>query len=209
MRRHMGRWSVGVAAVALAAGLSLHAVSADAQSTTAGAQQRSGTPGNVVKDSWITFKIHSQFLPEDALDGSDIDVDTTGGAVTLTGTVATEMGRARAVAIAKATDGVKAVNDKLTIAAAKPGTRWPSARESGAKTGGTIADGWIKTKIYAQYLADWDVFDDSDLDIDVDQGVVTLDGSVATAAARARAVSIAKGTDGVKNVNDKLKVAAR
>jgi osmotically-inducible protein OsmY len=36
--------------------------------------------------------------------------------------------------------------------------------------------------------------------------VVTLNGTVPTAAGRARAVAIAKGTDGVKNVVDHLTI---
>src|SRR5688572_5614499 len=72
--------------------------------------------GAVITDPWITMKIHSQFVPEDALEDSDIDVNTTNGMVTLSGTVATDAGRARAIAIAKATDGVKGVTDKLKVA---------------------------------------------------------------------------------------------
>ena len=63
--------------------------------------------GAAIKDSWITLKVHSQFVPEDALKDSDIDVDTNNGVVTLNGTVVSDAGKARAVAIAKATDGVK------------------------------------------------------------------------------------------------------
>jgi hyperosmotically inducible periplasmic protein len=69
--------------------------------------------GARITDAWITMKIHSQFVPDDALDDSNIDVDTANGVVTLSGTVAAEASRARTVAIAKATDGVKSVNDKL------------------------------------------------------------------------------------------------
>ena len=65
------------------------------------------------------MKIHSLFVPEDALDGSNIDVDTVKGVVTLSGTVATEAGRARALAIAKSTDGAKSVVDKLRIGPAE------------------------------------------------------------------------------------------
>jgi hyperosmotically inducible protein len=58
-------------------------------------------------------------------------------------------------------------------------------------------------------MADWNtVLDDSDIDIDVDRGTVTLNGTVKTTAAKAKAVSIAKATDGVKSVRDNLKVAA-
>jgi len=174
-----------------------------ALSLGASAQEKKES-GNVFKDGWITMKIHSQYIPEDALDGSNIDVDTTNGVVTLTGTVSTAAGRSRAVAIAKATDGVKSVNDKLRVvppAAAKPGV--------GQKTGRAVNDGWIKSKIYSQFLADWKTLEDSDIDIDVSSGVVTLKGTVKTDAAKTRAEAIAKGTDGVKDVKNNLRVVAK
>ena len=167
----------------------------------AAAQEKSG---NVFKDGWITMKIHSAFIPEDALEGSNIDVDTTAGVVTLAGTVPTEAGRARAIALAKATDGVKSVTDKLRVA--------PSAGakadkpDPARKPGRSVNDGWIKSKIYAQFLTDWKALEDSDIDIDVAQGAVTLKGTVKTEAGKTRAVALAKGTDGVKTVNDNLKV---
>jgi hyperosmotically inducible protein len=78
------------------------------------------------------------------------------------------------------------------------------------KTGRAIDDGWIKSKIYAQYLADWGtILDDSDIDIDVVNNVVTLNGTVKSAEAKARAVATAKATDGVKSVRDSLKVVPR
>jgi hyperosmotically inducible protein len=200
--------TVAALAAAVPAQVASGAEPATATEQQRGAQATQPKSGNVVKDGWITVKIHSQFLPEDALEGSDIDVDTDAGTVTLSGTVVNEAGRARAVAIAKATDGVRSVNDRLKIAGAKPGVDWPKANETAAKAGRTLADGWIKSKIYAQYLTDWSVFDDSDLDVDVANGVVTLSGRVGTGTAKTRAVAIAKGTDGVKSVNDKLAVVA-
>jgi hyperosmotically inducible protein len=77
------------------------------------------TTGEVVADSWITTKIKTKFVGEDALKHSHISVSTTDNVVTLTGTVASEAGRERAIAIAKQTDGVKDVVDKLTIAPGK------------------------------------------------------------------------------------------
>ena len=157
--------------------------------------------GARITDAWITMKIHSQFVPEDALEDSNIDVDTAKGVVTLSGTVAAEAGRARAIAIAKATDGVKSVNDKLRIA--PPADKTPAAAKA---AGRRVTDGWIKSKIYAQYLTE-NALEDSDIDVDVQAGVVTLNGTVVTDAGRTRAVAIAKATDGVKNVKDALKVA--
>ena len=213
--------ALGAAVFALSSGVFLVHVEARAdQATPAAAQTTAQTTrpdsGNTVTDAWITMKVHSQFVPENALEGSDIDVDTAGGTVTLTGTVKTEAGRQRAVAIAKATDGVKAVNDKLRIGTAEGlaeqagSVAREAARdtESAAKSAAVaVTDGWLKSKIYAQYITE-DALDDSEIDIDVDGGVVTLNGTVRTAAGKARATEIARATDGVKRVNDTLRVSA-
>jgi len=181
--------------------------------------------GNAITDGWITMKVHSQFIPEDALEGSDIDVDTKNGVVTLNGTVPTEAARTRAMAIAKATDGVKSVADKLRIGAAADASA--AAREAGRKaatetreagrtakdaakdatgtTGRVVTDGWIKSKIAAQFVTE-DSLDNSDIDIDVSKGAVVLNGTVRTPAARNRAAAIVKTTEGVKRVTNNLKV---
>lgn len=180
-----------------------------------------------IKDGWLVMKVHSEMVDEDVLSGSDIDVDVKDGVVTLQGTVPSEAARARAIAVAKANDGVKNVVDQLKIAPAKgsnmaakadrAGDKAERAGEKAAdktvsatkKTGRAIDDGWIKSKIYAQYMADWNtVLNDSDIDVDVANNVVTLNGTVKTAEAKTKAVAIAKATDGVKSVKDNLRVAA-
>jgi hyperosmotically inducible periplasmic protein len=181
-----------------------------------------------VKDGWLVLKVHSEMVDEDLLSGSDIDVDVKDGVVTLRGTVATEAGRARALEVARKNDGVKSVVDRLTITAPRAGDAGDRAgraadkaertgeraADKGAsaarKTGRAVDDGWIKSKIYAQYLADWGtILDDSDIDIDVVDNVVTLSGTVKSAEAKTRAVATAKATDGVKSVRDSLKVVPR
>ena len=194
-----------IAAVAMAAALSLGASAqgtAPRQNPPAGQEQKQS--GNVFKDGWITMKIHSAYIPEQALEGSNIDVDTTNGVVTLNGTVSTGAAKGRAEALAKATDGVKSVTDKLRIAPSD--TKPNAARDTTAKTGRSVNDGWIKSKIYAQFLTDWKTLEDSDIDIDVAKGAVTLKGTVKTEAAKNRAATIAKSTDGVTSVNDNLRV---
>ena len=71
--------------------------------------------GETINDAWITTKVKWFFVGADALKGSDINVDTKDNVVTLKGTVKTEAGRAKAIALAKDTDGVKRVVDQLTI----------------------------------------------------------------------------------------------
>jgi hyperosmotically inducible periplasmic protein len=82
-------------------------------------REATGTTGQAVNDGWITTKVKSSFVGVDALDGSDIDVDTSNHVVTLRGTVPSQAGRAKAVSLAKQVDGVKSVKDELTIAAKK------------------------------------------------------------------------------------------
>jgi hyperosmotically inducible protein len=205
--RLIGRLTVGAAFVVVIAGATDAMGQAPPGRVGPPPQTAQRTPGqNPVKDGWITFKIHSQYVPEDLLEGSDIDVTTKAGVVTLAGTVPSEAGRARAISVAKATDGVKSVTDNLRIA---PANSMASDAKSATKSAGrTVNDGWIKSKIYAQFLTDWTVFEDSDIDIDVANGAVALNGSVKTTAAKSRAVAIAKATDGVKNVTDNLHVGA-
>jgi hyperosmotically inducible protein len=185
-----------------------------AQTPAQEAKQAPQKAGNPITDSWITMKVHSQFIPEDTLEGSDIDVDTNAGVVTLKGTVLTAAGRDRAIAIAKATDGVKGVTNQLRIspadsavgdAARKAGD---ATKETAGTAGRAVTDGWLKSKIYSQYLTE-NALDDSDIDIDVAKGAVSLNGTVRTAAGRERAEAIAKATDGVKSVKNNLKVTPK
>jgi osmotically-inducible protein OsmY len=72
--------------------------------------------GDEVSDAWLLSKIKMKFMDEGALKGSDINVDVDQHVVTLKGTVPSEAARAKAMEIAKNTDGAKRVIDRLTIA---------------------------------------------------------------------------------------------
>ena len=208
---YLGRVIRNLAPALLVATISAGALSVPAQAGQVGA----------VKDGWLVMKVHSEMVDEDVLNGADIDVDVKSGVVTLQGTVPSEAARSRAIAVAKANDGVKSVVDQLRIAPAArhdgegkveaAGEKAADKTTSAAKkTGRAIDDGWIKSKIYAQYLTDWNtVLDDSNIDIDVDNNVVTLNGTVKSAEAKSKAVATAKATDGVKSVRDNLRVAAK
>jgi osmotically-inducible protein OsmY len=70
---------------------------------------------NAVSDTWITTKVKSKMVGDKVLKGSDIDVTTDGGIVTLTGKVVSDTQRKHAISVAKATKGTKDVVDKMTI----------------------------------------------------------------------------------------------
>jgi hyperosmotically inducible protein len=71
--------------------------------------------GDKIDDAWITTKVKWFMTGEDLLAGSNINVDTSTNVVTLKGTVKTQAGKARAVALAKDVDGVTRVVDQMTI----------------------------------------------------------------------------------------------
>ena len=65
-------------------------------------------------DGTLTTKIKSKMALDDLVNARDINVDTKDRVVTLTGTVHSARERERAVALAKETNGVARVEDKLT-----------------------------------------------------------------------------------------------
>lgn len=72
-----------------------------------------------------------------------------------------------------------------------------------ARAGETLSDGWLTTRIQAQYFAD-DQVKGRYLDVSTKDKVVTIKGYVDSPAARERALQIARGTNGVRQVNDEL-----
>ena len=79
------------------------------------------------------------------------------------------------------------------------------AKEAGRTIGNGINDGWLWTKTRFD-LAAADDLRDSTINVDLNNGVVTLTGTVASAAQKTRAESIAKAVDGVTSVKNMLKV---
>ncbi len=71
--------------------------------------------GELMTDGWITTRVHSRFVGEPLLKDSDISVDTDNHVVTLKGTVKSRTGRTKAGDIAKRTEGVHRVVNRLTI----------------------------------------------------------------------------------------------
>jgi osmotically-inducible protein OsmY len=80
------------------------------------------------------------------------------------------------------------------------------AKSAGGKIGTGLEDGWLWTKTRYDLLAANDLRD-STINVDVENGVVTLKGTVATPAQKAKAVAVAKSVSGVKSVKDELKVS--
>ena len=212
--------------VALAAAVALAAPVA--------AQERSAA--TTVKDAWITTQIQAKYFGDSLVKGRNIDVDTTNGVVTLTGDVSSAAERQRAVAKAREVDGVKTVQDRLTIGRGEAADKADKLKDKADKAkdradakadrakdkadakadrakdkadkgldrvDNQITDAWITTKVQSKYYLDTDV-KGLNIDVTTNGGVVTLTGKVGSAAERQKALALAKETDGVKQVIDKL-----
>lgn len=87
-------------------------------------------------------------------------------------------------------------------------TTGKKTKEVVSSTGEAITDGWITTKVKTKFV-DETVLKDSDITVATTDRVVTLKGTVMTAAARARAAAIAGGTEGVTRVVNQLVVKTK
>jgi osmotically-inducible protein OsmY len=81
------------------------------------------------------------------------------------------------------------------------------AKDAGRKIGAGISDGWLWVKTRYDLAAANDLTD-STIYVDVENGVVTLTGTVPTAAQKAKAEQVAKSVAGVTSVKNQITVTA-
>lgn len=81
------------------------------------------------------------------------------------------------------------------------------AKDAGRTVGSGLNDGWLWVKTRYE-LAAADDLRDSTINVDLNNDVVTLTGTVATPAQKAKAEAVAKAVEGVKSVKNLLTVAA-
>jgi hyperosmotically inducible protein len=105
----------------------------------------------------------------------------------------------------KVKDGIETTKDAVvkgvTVAAEK-------TKDGISKTGEVITDGWITTRVHERFVGE-SLLKDSDISVDTDKHVVTLKGTVTNAAGRRKATSIAKGTEGVRRVVNRLTIGPK
>jgi osmotically-inducible protein OsmY len=144
-----------------------------------------------VADPWVTTKVKTKILADDMLDRSEIDVDTSNdGVVTLKGTVPSAAAEARALELARSTDGARQVVDRLDVREPK------------------LTNGEVTAKVKSR-LEDEDMLDKATINIETQgDGVVTLQGTVPSSTAETRALELTRTTAGVHKVVDKIDVKA-
>jgi len=95
-----------ITAVALASPVLATAASGDGKPKAATAQGESAQP---VDDTWITTKVKADLLASSNVPGTDIKVETVNGVVNLSGTVASQAEKDKALKVARGIKGVKTV----------------------------------------------------------------------------------------------------
>jgi hyperosmotically inducible protein len=151
-------------------------------------------------DAGITTAVKTKLAADDTVKAYQIDVDTQNKVVTLTGSVDSTAAKMRAAELARTTDGVTNVVDNVTVSTATATD--PNATTADAARA-AFSDAALTTTVKSKFAADTTV---TALKIDVDtlDGVVTLTGQVKSQAEKDQALKLARETDGVKNVVDRL-----
>jgi osmotically-inducible protein OsmY len=155
-------------------------------------------------DSVLKDRIEYRLETDRTVETYDLRVRVEAGSVWLTGTVATEAQRAEATRLATI-DGVDKIQNEVTVDGTVDRTLAERAKAGMTKTGDAITDGWITTKVKWFFVGE-DLLKGRDLSVHTAKNVVTLRGTVTSAAGRDRAVTLATRTSGVHQVVNHITV---
>ena len=156
--------------------------------TAMGAQASSWE--NESKDAWIDGKAETVLLMNTNLNNFDINTDVKNGKVMLTGKVNSDVDKELAEELVLSLDGVTDVENSLTVVK-NTDMKKHDSKMMGNDTESDLTDAKITTVITTRYLFDSEV-GGTDIDVDTDNGVVTLKGSVESDAEKQLAMEIAK-----------------
>ncbi len=217
-----GTTKAAVAAGIWALAISASPVSASPSSAVSLAVQ---SPASSLED-----RIEDLIEADTTLKNHAIDVKVDGSTVTLTGTVSSQQQKDRAAEIARVS-GISRVDNKIVVdassaskdavdktkgavdtAAEKTGTAVATAgektKEGVQKASSETTDAYILSRVKSKFIG-VDVLKDSEINVDSDKQVVTLKGTVTSEAGRTQAIALAKDTEGVKRVVDRLTIASK
>lgn len=171
--------------------------------TAMGAQASSWE--NESKDAWIDGKAETVLLMNTNLNNFDINTDVKNGKVILTGKVNSELDKELAEELVLSLDGVMDVDNQLTVIADKNAVMKGKDMDKDDSVESDLTDAKITTVITTRYLFNSEV-SGTNIDVDTDRGVVTLNGTVNSEAEKQLAVKIAANAEDVRDVKDNLTI---
>lgn len=160
-----------------------------------------------VKDAWLDGRIETAFALNRHLNPFAIDTEVDNGVAYLSGTVESDIDRDLAAEIALNIDGVTEVENKLQVK--EKGTMEKVADSAKQKTNSlmqSIDDATITASVKTRLMANGNT-KGLGINVDTDNEVVTLSGKVRSAEERDLAEALAKNTESVARVSNKLTVS--
>ena len=151
-------------------------------------------------DMGLTTKVKSRLDTDRTLNSSQIQVSTKNKVVTLSGPVDSTESKTKAVATARGVEGVMDVVDNLSVS-----TAVAAMPKSAAGTNAAPDDSAITQAVKRNLMKEPDIANEP-ISVQSEAGVVTLTGSVKTPEEKQQVVQIARGTEGVQRVEDKIQV---
>ena len=168
-------------------------------------------------NSEMEEKVKARFSTDAPLKAANLSVyaNIDHNAITLSGTVESVLLRIRATEFAKNTSAGFTIVAQIDV---KPGElsrtaytkelareECNKAKERGETVGDSLDDSWVHPQIVAK-LMDTSTTPERKIGVDVTHNVVTLRGRVENAEQKTKAERIAQNTEGVKSVNNHLRV---
>jgi hyperosmotically inducible protein len=99
--------------------------------------------GEAVDDASLLAKIKSSMLRSPEVEGLDVNVDVKDGIVTLSGSTDTQTERSNAEKIARSADGVKRVENRITVKPGRITHNWATSTRLSTDQNRTDAQNWF------------------------------------------------------------------
>lgn len=151
------------------------------------------TVGMEIDDTVVTTKVKSALISDQEFKGLDIKVETRKGVVLLSGFVDSQTRIDLAMAVTRAVEGVKGVDNGMTL------------KDGKVTMGNQVDDSAITAKLKSNLLADASI-KSADIAVVTSKGNVQLSGFVDNQAQIDRALDVARSVEGVQNVVNELNI---
>ena len=138
----------------------------------------------IVSTAWKSY-VFKTYLQADG-----VKIESKDGVVTLTGTVSEESHKSLAQETMASLPGVKSVDNRLEVKGERPAEN---------------SDAWLRMKVKT-ILFLHSSLNDSKTEVNVNDGIVTLQGEATSEAQKDLATEYAKDVEGVKDVNNEMTV---
>lgn len=190
MKTNLGLFVLGTT---LAGVLTVFVSGCSKPSDSTGTPPPSTTVGTEIDDSVVTTRVKSALLADPDVKSFDFKVETRKGEVQLSGFVDNQSQIDRATTITRGVAGVSSIDNKLSL------------KGAATTVGNKVDDGIITTKIKTALLADANV-KSFDITVVTRKDEVQLSGFVDNQSQMDRAIEVARGIEGVRNVRNEMSI---